>query len=828
MTTGGRTRAPFGVYVHVPFCRSRCDYCAFATYTDRDHLMEAYTRACVEELTAAVAGEDLPEATSVFFGGGTPSRLPPDLLAAILDAVPRADGAEVTVECNPEDAGPDRLDRYRRAGVTRISLGVQSTVPHVLDGLGRRHTAGAVTAAARSVAAAGFASWNLDLIIGGAGETDADWERSLADLLALENPPPHVSAYSLTVEPGTPLADDPARHPDDDVQARRYETADAVLTAAGYRWEEISNWARPGHECRHNRLYWDQGEYRGIGSAAHSHRNGRRWWNVRTPDRYVRELAAGRSPVGGEEVLTDDQRRFEALALRIRTREGVPTGALPDDPDLEGLVDRRGGRAVLTVRGRLLANAVTVRLDAGAASLGGRPAPGGPVRSLPMPEPESTTDAPPTGDLMEKVVGLCKRRGFIFQSAEIYGGFRSTYDYGPLGVNLLRNVKNAWWEAMVQRRSDVVGLDAAILSPPSVWQASGHLANFTDPLVDCRNCHQRWRQDKIDGVCPNCGSTEFTEARAFNLMFKTHAGPLEDEGAVAYLRPETAQGMFINFVNVLQTTRKKPPFGIAQVGKSFRNEITPQNFVFRTREFEQMEMEFFVPPAEAQTWFEYWLEERFQWYLGLGIPADKLRLRHHDPDELSHYSAGTADVEFLFPWGWDELEGIANRTDFDLKAHAAASGEKLDYFDPVTNERYTPYVIEPAAGATRTMMAFLLAAYDEDEVGGEPRTVLRIHPRLAPYQVAVLPLSKKESLEPLSQRVLSLLQPHFMVDYDVTQGIGKRYRRQDEVGTPWCVTIDFDSLEDDAVTVRERDSTDQVRVPVDGLLAELRSRMDGA
>ena len=280
---------------------------------------------------------------------------------------------------------------------------------------------------------------------------------------------------------------------------------------------------------------------------------------------------------------------------------------------------------------------------------------------------------------------------------------------------------------MVQRRDDVVGLDAAILSPPAVWAASGHLANFSDPLVDCRQCHQRWREDKIDGVCPSCGSTEFTEARAFNLMFKTHAGPVEDEGAVAYLRPETAQGMFTNFANVLQTTRKKPPFGIAQVGKSFRNEITPQNFVFRTREFEQMEMEFFVPPDEAPTWFTYWLDERFRWYLDLGIPADQLRLRHHEASELAHYSAGTADVEFLFPWGWDELEGIANRGCFDLTAHAEASGERLEYFDQASGERYTPHVIEPAAGATRTMMAFLLAAYDEDVVGGEARTVLRLH-----------------------------------------------------------------------------------------------------
>ncbi len=439
----------------------------------------------------------------------------------------------------------------------------------------------------------------------------------------------------------------------------------------------------------------------------------------------------------------------------------------------------------------------------------------------------SATPATPDDDLMEKVVRLCRTRGFIFPSAEIYGGFRSTYDYGPLGVNMLRNVKNAWWRSMVQLRDDVVGLDAAILGPPAVWEASGHLATFTDPLVDCKNCRERWRADKIAGVCPNCGSHDLTEARAFNLMFKTHAGPVEDDGHVAYLRPETAQGMFTNFANVLQTTRKKPPFGIAQVGKSFRNEITPQNFVFRTREFEQMEMEYFVPPGEAQKWFDYWLQERMQWYLDLGMPADKLRLRHHDPEELSHYSSGTADVEFAFPWGWDELEGIANRGDYDLKAHAAKSGVSLDYFDPQTNERYFPHVIEPAAGATRTMMAFLLAAYSEDEVGGEARTVLRLHPNLAPYQVAVLPLSKKDTLEPLARRVLATLQPHFMCDYDVTQSIGRRYRRQDEVGTPWCVTVDFDSLDDDAVTVRDRDTTEQVRVPIAELLGELRRRAGG-
>jgi glycyl-tRNA synthetase len=429
------------------------------------------------------------------------------------------------------------------------------------------------------------------------------------------------------------------------------------------------------------------------------------------------------------------------------------------------------------------------------------------------------------GDAMEAVVNLCKRRGFIFPSAEIYGGFRSTYDYGPLGVLMLRAVKDRWWRSMVQMRDDVVGIDAAILSSPKIWEASGHLANFTDPLVDCRNCHERWRADKIEGECPNCGSTDLTEPRAFNLMFKTYAGPVEEDATVAYLRPETAQGMFVNFLSVLQTTRKKPPFGIAQVGKSFRNEITPQNFVFRTREFEQMEMEYFVPPHESTTWFEYWLGERMAWYLDLGIPEDRLRLRHHDPDELSHYSAGTADVEFLFPWGWDELEGIANRTDFDLKAHAAHSGEKLEYFDQASGERYVPHVIEPAAGATRTMMAFLIAAYDEDEVGGEKRSVLRLDPRLAPYQVAVLPLSKNDTLVPVAREVLGLLQPLWSVDFDVTQSIGRRYRRQDEVGTPYCVTVDFDSLEDRAVTVRERDSTEQVRVPIDGLADELRRRL---
>jgi glycyl-tRNA synthetase len=431
-------------------------------------------------------------------------------------------------------------------------------------------------------------------------------------------------------------------------------------------------------------------------------------------------------------------------------------------------------------------------------------------------------------DLFDRVVSLCKRRGFVFPSAEIYGGFRSTYDYGPLGALMLRNVKDAWLRSMVQERDDVLLIDASILNPPQVFEASGHLANFTDPLVDCKNCKARHRLDQLadENTCPSCGkSGTFTEARAFNLMFKTNAGPVEDSGAVAYLRPETAQGMFTNFGNVLTTSRKKPPFGIAQVGKSFRNEITPGNFVFRTREFEQMEMEFFVPPAEAEQWYVYWIEQRYNWYVNLGIPPEQLRIRPHDADELSHYSSGTSDVEFTFPWGWGELEGVANRGDFDLTQHSNASGEKLDYFDQTTGERYRPHVIEPAAGATRTMMAFLLAAYDEEEVNGDTRTVLHLHPRIAPYKVAVLPLSKKPELSEASRAVLKSLQPHFMCDYDDTQNIGKRYRRQDEVGTPYCITVDFESLVDGAVTVRERDSMTQERIAIADLVAYLHPRI---
>ena len=442
--------------------------------------------------------------------------------------------------------------------------------------------------------------------------------------------------------------------------------------------------------------------------------------------------------------------------------------------------------------------------------------------------------AGPDPKLMDRVVNLAKRRGLVFPSSEIYGGFRSTWDYGPLGVLLKRNVKDAWWRAMVQERDDMVGLDAAILMAPKVWEASGHVATFSDPLVDCRNCNERFRADHLpeSGACPNCGAKEsFTEARQFNLMFKTFVGPVENDTSVAYLRPETAQGIFVNFKNAQTTSRKKPPFGIAQIGKSFRNEITPGNFVYRTREFEQMEMEYFVPPDEGAKWFEYWVQQRFNWYTDLGIPEDKLRIRPHDPDELSHYSAGTSDIEFMFPWGWGELEGIANRTDYDLTQHSKFSGEDLTYFDQERNEHYVPHVIEPAAGADRATLAFLLSAYDEDEAPTgdgkvEKRTVLRLDRRLAPIKVAVLPLSKNEKLVPVADEVAQALRKHFQIDVDLAGAIGRRYRRQDEVGTPLCVTVDFESLDDRAVTVRDRDTMAQDRVPIDGLINELRARLE--
>src|SRR4051794_14764162 len=435
---------------------------------------------------------------------------------------------------------------------------------------------------------------------------------------------------------------------------------------------------------------------------------------------------------------------------------------------------------------------------------------------------------------MDKLVALAKRRGFVFPRSEIYGGVGSTSDYGHYGVLLKQNVKEQWWRTMLLERDDIVALDSAILQHPRVWEASGHLAGFTDPMVDCKTCVQRFRADhlpelqcprkpsKPPGEGPDC---ELTEAREFNLMFETTVGPVKDSGSVAYLRPETAQGIFINFKNVLQFARKKPPFGIAQIGKSFRNEITPGNFIFRTREFEQMEMEFFVPPAEAQRWYEQWCAERRDWYVELGIRPDHLRLREHDPDELSHYSSGTSDVEYLFPIGWSELEGIANRGDFDLTQHTEFSGEKLEYFDQASGERYVPHVIEPAAGADRATLAFLADAYDEEEVGGESRRVLKLHPRLAPVKAAVLPLVRKDGQPKLAREVVDALKPLFQVEYDESGSIGKRYRRHDEIGTPWCVTIDHASLEDRTVTVRDRDSLAQDRVAIDELPHNLAGRL---
>jgi len=436
---------------------------------------------------------------------------------------------------------------------------------------------------------------------------------------------------------------------------------------------------------------------------------------------------------------------------------------------------------------------------------------------------------PATDDVvtMEKIVALCKRRGFIFPSSEIYGGLGSTYDYGHYGVLLKSNVKAEWWRSMLSEHSDIVALDSAILQHPKVWEASGHLAGFTDPLVDCRSCKQRFRADHVDRdeMCPAKAqfpktedrTHDFTEVRQFNLMFETTVGPVKETGSAAYLRPETAQGIFINFKNVLQFSRKKPPFGIAQIGKSFRNEITPGNFIFRTREFEQMEMEFFVPPAEAGQWYEYWKQTRMEWYTRLGIRPDHLQLREHDVDELSHYSSGTGDVEYLFPIGWSELEGIANRGDFDLTQHTKFSGEKLEYFDQASGDRYVPHVIEPAAGADRATLAFLVDAYDEDEIGGEARTVLKLHPRLAPVKAAILPLVRKDGQPELAREVVDLLKVHVQTEYDESGSIGKRYRRHDEIGTPWCVTIDHQSLDDRTVTVRDRDTLAQERVAIDDL-----------
>lgn len=442
---------------------------------------------------------------------------------------------------------------------------------------------------------------------------------------------------------------------------------------------------------------------------------------------------------------------------------------------------------------------------------------------------------------METLASLCKRRGFVYPAAEIYGGFANAWDYGPLGVAMKRNIRDAWWRATVQERDDVYGLEATIITNPAVWQASGHLANFTDPMADCRNCKARHRADDLPGwddateslpastVCPTCGKAgTLTDARRFNMMFKTFVGPVEESASVAYLRPETAQGMFINFDNVQTTTRAKLPFGIAQIGKSFRNEITPGNFIFRTREFEQMEMEFFCKPEDGPAQFDHWRDERFNWYQRIGIKAANLRRYDHPQEKLSHYSAGTTDIEYNFPFGWGELEGIANRTDFDLKQHAAASGRRLDYFDEESKEHIVPHVIEPAVGVDRIMLVALLDAYDEETIKeGDTRTVLRLHPVIAPVQVAVLPLSRNEKLTPTARQVWGTLRRHFATQYDDAQAIGRRYRRQDEIGTPFCVTVDFQTVEEDqAVTIRERDSMTQERVKIEELLPRLRERID--
>ena len=427
---------------------------------------------------------------------------------------------------------------------------------------------------------------------------------------------------------------------------------------------------------------------------------------------------------------------------------------------------------------------------------------------------------------MDKILSLSKRRGFVFQSSEVYGGLGSTWDYGPLGVELKRNVKETWWRAVVTGRDDVVGLDAAILMHPRVWQASGHVENFSDPLVECRRCHRRFRQDQLEGAnCPECGG-DLTEPRRFNLMFRTFMGPVEDSSAEVFLRPETAQGIFVNFENVRVATRKKLPFGIGQIGKAFRNEITPGNFTFRTREFEQMEVEFFVKPGADDQWLQQWVKDRFDWYVRYGIRPENLRLREHGGGELAHYAKATYDIEYRFPWGWGELEGIANRADFDLRRHTEYSGEDLTYFDEDTRERYLPYVIEPSGGVDRATLAFWLDSYDEEPDGKDTRTVLHLHRALAPVTVAVLPLSRNARLTPTARSVYDLLRRRFACQFDDAQSIGRRYRRQDEIGTPYCVTVDFDTLDDHAVTVRDRDTMLQERIPVSRLSETLQDRYE--
>ncbi|TMM33697.1 MAG: glycine--tRNA ligase [Actinobacteria bacterium] len=455
-------------------------------------------------------------------------------------------------------------------------------------------------------------------------------------------------------------------------------------------------------------------------------------------------------------------------------------------------------------------------------------------------------------DRIDSVVSLAKRRGFVYPSSEIYGGTRSAWDYGPLGVELKENVRRQWWKSMVQQRDDIVGIDSAVILATDVWKASGHLAEFVDPLTECQSCHKRFRADHLEEAfeakhgrpptslaevnCPNCGNKgSFTEPRMFNGLMKTYLGPVESDEGLHYLRPETAQGIFVNFANVMTSARKKPPFGIAQTGKSFRNEITPGNFIFRTREFEQMEMEYFVEPGTDEKWHEYWLAERWNWYTGLGLSEANLRYYEHPKEKLSHYSKRTVDIEYRFQFGgteFAELEGIANRTNFDLTTHTKHSGVDLSYFDPDKGERWVPYVVEPAAGLTRAVLAFLLEAYDEDEApntkgGVDKRTVMRFDPRLAPVKVAVLPLSRNPELSPKARSLAADLRRRWIVEFDDAQAIGRRYRRQDEIGTPFCVTVDFDTLQDDAVTVRDRDSMAQERIPLDQVERYLLDRLPG-
>lgn len=430
-------------------------------------------------------------------------------------------------------------------------------------------------------------------------------------------------------------------------------------------------------------------------------------------------------------------------------------------------------------------------------------------------------------DLMDKLVSLCKRRGFIFQSSEIYGGINSCWDYGPLGVELKNNIKRFWWKSMTQFRDDIEGLDASILMHPQVWVTSGHVASFADSMVDCKNCKMRFRAEEVQGTkCPNCGG-ELTEARQFNLMFKTHMGPVEDDASVVYLRPETAQGIYINFLNVLAPSRQKPPFGIAQIGKAFRNEISPGNFIFRSREFEQMEMQFFINPKEDDKWIEYWKEERMKWYHSLGIKKENLRFHQHTKKELAFYAKMAFDIEYNFPFGWKEIEGIHNRTDYDLSRHTQATGKDLSYYDDQTKERFIPYIIETSAGVDRSLLVCLLDAYHEEVVKDEKRTVLRLDPKFAPIKAGVYPLVKRDNMPEIAKKIEDLLRPHFKVFYDEGGAIGRRYRRQDEVGTPFGITVDSQTLQDQTVTLRERDSMEQVRVKIDDLVWILNKKIWG-